>query len=183
MLPFFANPDRPVVNVPAPAWFKPIRGAITDAQITGAMMKPALSGGAQMSIAKQNGLRYERIVQEYLQLLALKFEAVYLPEPGIRFRDNSGFRVCYPDGLFIRAASAVIVEIKIQHMPEAWWQLRKLYEPVVKILFPTTPTHVLEIVKTFDAAMPFPEEVDVVGNPENFLYIPNEKFGVSIWRQ
>lgn len=97
---------------------------------------------------------------------------------------GKGPRNAFPDGLMLLDDRTVIVEIKRQHMPEAWWQLRRHYQVVLEKYRPK-PVQVLEVVKEFDLQMPFPEddfllfENDFLGK---FLELPVEKFGVMLWK-
>ena len=78
----------------------------------------------------------------------------------------------------------VIFEIKRQHMPEAWWQLRKHYQPVME-RYREQPVQVCEIVKDFDLQMPFPEsDIHCFGNDElnAFLERNPAQFGVWWWK-
>jgi len=69
--------------------------------------------------------------------------------------------VCQPDALLLFKSGAVlIVEVKLTHTANAWWQLRKLYEPVVKALTNHShPVYVVEICKSGDPLISFPEKV------------------------
>ena len=76
---------------------------------------------------------------------------------------------CQPDGLFfLRKEKAIlIVEIKTTHMIKAWFQLRKLYQPVLEKAFGSGWNYgVVEIVgrMTRDCAMP--EELVMVSKPQ-----------------
>lgn len=177
MLPFFSNPEeaRPVVSVPAPSGFRAACPPVTFSQ----MIDHGFINGRGNSIARQNGLRYEATVQEYLSCIAKKENAQYLAQPSFLFTDARGKSLCRPDAIIVGPMYAVVIEIKIQHMPEAWWQLRRLYQPVVEA-FLKRPTRVLEIVKTFDASMPFPEDIELI--PDILTSTVTRKFSVHIWR-
>lgn len=74
-----------------------------------------------------------------------------------------------------------MVEIKFQHMPEAWWQLRKLYQPALEFKL-RRPVFVLEVCKSYDPAMPFPEPIELVENLWEFCNAPRKVFGVFQWK-
>jgi hypothetical protein len=101
------------------------------------------------------------------QSLSAAFSNEYWPEPRISFIDDSGARNCYPDGLLIINPFVFVLEIKIQHMPEAWWQLRRLYLPLLRQQFPVVGG--IEIVKSYDPAMPFPEPVNFVDDLAKYI--------------
>lgn len=116
------------------------------------------SSGSPPRAALRTGVRYEQKVHLFV---ADEWKSLgsYRPGSWIRFVDDSGRRFCQPDGLLIRDHEVVLVEVKIAHTQRAWWQLRKLYAPVVKKLFPHRDVIVLEICKTCDTRMSFPEPI------------------------
>jgi len=44
----------------------------------------------------------------------------------------------------------VIVEVKIQHMPEAWWQLEAAYRPILQAAAPKADIYCLEVCRSYD---------------------------------
>ena len=133
-----------------------------------------------------NGARYEKRVQEYL---LESYPDEYLPSPWIQFvsagnlPDCSQLRYCQPDGLFldIRRAQLTIVEIKLKHTARAWWQLQRLYLPVVKEIFPPRSWRysLLEVCCWLDPSEPFPTTYELVDEP---ALSPPGHFGVMTWR-
>lgn len=107
---------------------------------------------------------------------------MYLPSPWLRFFADGKWRWCQPDGvLFVPGAGRiVIVEIKYQHTPDAWWQVRHLYQPVLEHIFPPSlwEYEVCEVVKWFDPHVAFPERV-VLANEVDMLH---KDFKVHIWK-
>lgn len=134
---------------------------------------------------KADGLRYERKVHGKLVELfePLAFCVLFL-SPWIRFDDDNGEgRWCQPDAIAVDLASGAvfIYEVKHHHCAEAWWQLRRLYEPVVRALFPDPEFHVhlVEICRWFDPATYFPEPIRMMENP---LVLPQaNKIAVHIF--
>ncbi len=108
--------------------------------------------------AQKSGLRYERHILARLKNI---FEATIYLSPRISFEDDNGPGTAVPDAI-IRQSHTIVIEIKSQHMPEAWWQLRKKYEPLVRKLFPEDQILLLEICSQLDAAQPFPEHYTYV---------------------
>lgn len=172
---------EPAVGAPPPR-FKPIRGKITYVRLSHG--PPFKSLG--YTVAQTNGLRFEQKVQVFLKNM---LGASYRVQPFLHFDDQDEHgttrpRSCIPDGLYVDDhGHATIVEIKSQHMPEAWWQLRKLYEPVVQALPFVNSTSVLEIVKSFDPAMGFPEPVLVFQSWREAVTSDVSKFKVLTWRR
>jgi hypothetical protein len=125
-------------------------------------------------------MRYESKVQKELEL---SYGDSYVPGPWFRFkelgRDNP--RWCQPDGLLFQPlySTITIVEIKYQHTPTAWWQVKQLYLPVVAVAFPPDlwRYNFCEITKWHDPAVRFPEEYRMVPDP---LALGVNQFGVHI---
>ena len=92
-------------------------------------------------------------------------------------------RYCELDGFIFRLASAhiTIIEIKLSHTADAWWQMRRLYQPALEKMFPPSiwAYSALEIVRWYDPRVAFPEPIRLVGSPDELR--PNE-FGVHIWK-
>lgn len=167
-------------QVPPPSKFRAPSGRIRDATVK--IIPYERQKGR--TAAQENGLRFEATVQEEL---FSHLSGRYVVSPIIHFLDDRGPRIVIPDGLFKAqrrvdgVKSIVIVEIKSQHMPEAWWQLRKLYQPVIETCSAPYPVHVLEIVKSFDPSMPFPEPVRLIDDLDAYLIAPFKEFGVFKW--
>lgn len=106
-----------------------------------------------------------------------------MPSPWFVFAQEgySRPRWCQPDGLLLDlyAGRIVIVEIKYQHTPDAWWQVRQLYQPVVRSAFgPDWDIRACEVVKWYDPAIGFPEPVALAKDPA----LVRDTFGVHIWK-
>jgi len=125
-------------------------------------------------------VRYERRVHEHFLEL---YPDRYLPSPWVRFTnvEDANARWCQPDGLIIDLAAGeiVIVEMKYQHTADAWWQLEKLYKPVLRAMFPAGlwTLRCVEVVKWFDPATAFPVSVRMSEKPTG-----NGDFSVHIWK-
>ncbi len=108
-------------------------------------------------------------------------ELIYLESPWIEFTDRSGRRYCQLDGLLLDSrGSALIYEVKYKHTVNAWWQLTQLYEPVVRVLFPShRPICLMEVVHWHDPAEHFPERYDFT---DSLLRVPHaNKVAVCIF--
>lgn len=119
---------------------------------------PSLRG---KSAAQKAGIRYERKVNKEL---SLELGAGFDSSVWFRYNDASGERWCQVDGLWWAndGETAVIFEVKSRFTSDGWYQLRLLYEPVVRAaLQPKRIQHVL-ICKSFDPAMPFPEDFNLI---------------------
>jgi hypothetical protein len=169
------------VQVPPPPKFHAPVGTIKHVSIR---PRDSYFKASGKTAAQKAGLAYEEKVQEYLVGTLSK---CYLPAPYVDFKDATGPRTCIPDGILFTSSGLVIFEIKSQHMPEAWWQLRRLYEPVLRCYLNTygirPDLFLLEICKSYDPQMPFPERPTLVYDIQSFLDTAKDKeFGVFRWK-
>jgi hypothetical protein len=134
-----------------------------------------------LSAAQKAGLRYEARAQLHLKEVL----SGYCPSPIFEFLDDSGPRKCVPDGLYLPRNSSFgtfVFECKSQHMPEAFYQLRKLYQPVASAALAGRHVGVVEICRSFDPAMPFPEQVVLIPDIQEWVKEPQSRFGVYVWK-
>lgn len=162
---------------PPPSNFRPV-SKIAWARMSAT--RPSFLRQSKPKGRRAQGLRYEKKVLEYL---ANSCHAPLLPSPWIQFQESetSKYRWCQPDGLLINPWKGIIilVEVKYQHTPDAWWQLRHLYGPVVSYLFPHYEIRMAEVCKWYDPAISFPERIDMLPAVERAGV---EKIGVHIWK-
>lgn len=112
--------------------------------------------------AKRKGLIYEERVINYLEdNKGEQWESI--AGPWFEFADNSGHRYAQADwmGINLQQGRICIAEVKLSRVPEAWWQLNRLYKPLVEKLFPSWEISLLEIAATV-YSVAVPEEVKVV---------------------
>lgn len=126
------------------------------------------------------GIKYElRGHDHFFQ----KFGEFYFPSQWWKFKEvDKAPRWCQTDGLLIDPYVGLItvLEFKYQHTSDAWWQLRKLYLPVVSTAFGFDWEYsVCEVVKWYDPSTAFPERVKMAKCPS--IVRPGE-FGVHIWK-
>ena len=128
--------------------------------------------------AREAGLRFEAKVQEH-------FTGIwpgYFAGPILHFTDDRGHNLCIPDGILLLPDRVVVFEIKSQHMPEAWWQLCRKYRPVVEVWQTDRPVQGVEVVRSYDPAMPFPCPVRVVESPTCIFNLSSKDFCVLVWK-
>lgn len=108
------------------------------------------------TLAQRNGRRYER---QALKYLAGVLGRGFTPSQWFRFYDGGGAapRFCQTDGLFVDGAGVVIFEVKRTFSADAWWQLTKLYSPVVRAALAPKRLQCVVVCKSFDPATAFPE--------------------------
>lgn len=172
--PLSTSPRTEVV-VPPPPRFKPVDGVPSQVQF----WTPGVFQDANSTAAQSSGIRYEQKVHQFLGSVL----PGYRPSQGFRFYDRSGVRFCVPDGVILNPARTIIFEFKFQHMPEAWWQLRQLYEPVLRSFVPGAEIHLVEVCRSYDPAVPFPERVKLIDSIEEYVKDPFPEFGVFRWKR
>jgi hypothetical protein len=118
------------------------------------------------------------------KMLHERYRGLHLQGPWLRFYSNGKPRWCQPDALLIDvlAGRIVVIEVKYQHTPDAWWQLYHLYVPVLRAMFPPSlwELSVCEVVKWYDPATWFPCRVAMLQDP---MTARVNEFGVHIWRR
>lgn len=145
---------------PPPPGFRPVEDLQSAWRAKPEALPRPRAEGDTPTVAQLNGLRYERKVRERFATEIPGGEA----GPWFFFRDRHGTRRCQPDLLFELIDRAIIAEVKLFHTTDAWWQLRKLYEPVVgKAL--GLPVRLLVITETYDPAIAWPEPLELLADP------------------
>lgn len=118
--------------------------------------------------ARAAGLRYERKAHD---LLENRYGWRYLRSPWIRFYGEGKVRLCQPDGLLFDFARGriTILEIKLRHTPDTYYQVMDLYLPVVEVLFPRKlwDIRLCEVCGWYDVATKFPYPTQLRENPED----------------
>lgn len=156
-----ASRAKPGVLLAMPPGFRPVSGLQSAWRGREAATFAPKAEGDEPTVAQLNGLRYERRVKaEFAPQAAVEFG------PWFFFRDQYGTRRCQPDMLFSLAGWLVIAEIKLLFTTDAWWQLRRLYEPVVSNAL-DRHTRCLVITATYDPAVPWPEEIRLMRSAED----------------
>lgn len=126
---------------------------------------------ASGSRSQRAGRRFESRVQSLLVGAWAQLE--YVPGPWISFTTNEtpNTRRCQPDGLLVNRDKGVVlcVEVKHAHTPDAWFQVRRLYQPVLAKLFDGFRFTCVEIVKTLDLSRGFPEVTLVVESLDELM--------------
>jgi hypothetical protein len=130
--------------------------------------------------ARGRGLAYEAKVHKEFEE---RFPEGYVAGPWFRFRavGDKKDRWCQPDGLlFVPQIQRIfLIEIKLRHTADAWWQTRLLYLPILAHLFPESMWDfcICEVVRWFDPATSFPESFDML---PDLLGAQPSRFGVHI---
>jgi len=180
LVPALSNLDRTsdAVKVAPPSNFRPL-GTVVATAFRAA--KPQRAVG--LTAAQKAGLRYEAKAQEHLtQLLGPD----YFQSPSLTVEILGGkSRRLIPDGVYISPEGiATVIEIKSQHMPESWWQLRELYYRAMKRVPLVKWVNLLEVVRSYDPSQPYPEPIVRLQNigPREFVSSHQSAIGVYQWR-
>jgi len=144
---------------------------------------PPFARGKMRRVGRRaQGMKYEKRGHEYFQGLYGDF---YISNPWFVFQEEEtpAPRWCQPDALLFNPAQGKIhiLEFKYQHTSDAWWQLRQLYFPVIRSLFPAHLWDIAlcEVVKWYDPAVTFPENIVMAKEPNIVLA---GRLGVHIWK-
>lgn len=132
-----------------------------------------------MTAARKAGLRYEKAARAHLR------HVLPTVELGVwwKYDDSRLYRQCQTDGVFFTEEVTTIIEIKKNHTSDSWWQLRQLYEKVLRdYVGQDRPINLVEMCQSFDSKVVFPEPVDLIEDIESWAQKPQEKFGVYRWR-
>ena len=144
-----------------PSGFRPVEGLATAWRASPEALGGERAEGDRPTVAQLNGLRYERKVRERFGKEVPHTEV----GPWFFFRDANGFRRCQPDLLFLLPDRVIIAEVKLHHTTDAWWQLRKLYEPVVGKALGLS-VRLLVITEMYDPAVAWPEPLEFLNSPD-----------------
>lgn len=122
-----------------------------------------------LSPGQKAGLRYESRALEYLYRFDLFLDHL----PFNFFADGTGGRAI-PDGVLLVPSTKelVVVEVKLRHTTEAWFQLNRFYVPIVQKAFPTLKVVPLELVKSYDPGVMLPGRSSVVEHLDRWLAAP-----------
>jgi len=182
MLPTFLNPNNgglaeAVVQVSPPTAFRHLRGRLRNVDL-GSWTRTDVAPPKRAS--QRRGLSYEKRIHAALRR---QYEYRYHESQVIHFLDDGGEGIAVPDGMIKDAETVVIIEVKHQHMPESWWQLRRKYEPLVRALWPEMQVILLEICRSLDRQMPYPEAFELVEDIDNWILNADDgALGVMQWR-
>lgn len=83
-------------------------------------------------------------------------------------------RFCQPDFVLQDASGseACIVEVKLSWTSDAWWQLKRIYLPVLKAAHPEVEFRTLVICASYDPAILANEDVTLVDSIESVALFP-----------
>ncbi len=110
----------------------------------------------QYTKVQKDGLRYEKRVQSHVQKLLTGRDGLSaLFNPWVLYHNRSdgptAANFCQPDIVLAGQGRVWIIECKLTHTNDSWQQLRLLYEPVLRKIYPKgTQFALVEVCKWFD---------------------------------
>lgn len=161
---------------PLPVYIKlplgEVRNVVSCQNPHGSAARPRRSG------AQKAGLAYQRKVGDYLRLVLGPNPVT--SGPWFHYLDDANRRsYCQPDFLYSDVLQVLCVEVKLRWTPDAWWQLRSLYLPVLTKAFPDRTIIPLVICRSYDPAARIPETPHLIDAPQEALA---DRFNVLVWR-
>lgn len=155
-----------------------------------AFKPPRFPSPGTTSRVQRLGKRYEAKVIKALQKLNGPRADSWHYGPWLYYTNSDGAaRYCQPDILLCDSSEQRIwlFEIKLTHTIDAHFQLRKLYLPVVKAVFPNYRIHLVEITRSYDPATNFPGPIlgpyfDLSTCIANMLTVDENTIGIFQWR-
>ena len=89
--------------------------------------------------------------------------------PWLQYIDSEGTHFCQPDLLLTNKNLILLCEIKLTHTSAAFFQMEKLYRPVLQRIFPQHKILSVEITRSFDPSIRFPQEMLLYFSIEDLL--------------
>jgi hypothetical protein len=125
--------------------------------------------------AQKMGLRYEQRVHDVLTAI---YEERFLASPSILFEERYQCRRAILDGVLLFDDEVVVIEVKYTHTELAWWQLKRLYAPLLARLYLGRSLRCVEICRSYDPGTSFPSHRLVT----SLHALPETEVGVIQWR-
>ncbi len=171
----------PELRAPPPKRLQPVR------DLCWVRHSPRIPDFARLPVkndseVRKAGRRYESKVHNYL---LKRYPEAYVASPWLCFKDrtrNARHSWCQPDGWLIDLQRGIItiIEVKLSHNTDSWWQIRHLYEPVTRFLFGKEWKYAAcEVTRFCDPSVKFPEDITLTPDP---LMLWSGAFGVHVWR-
>lgn len=160
--PFTRNEaKRDSQALPPPTYVRYLpQGEISEACLS---LEPPRSGPRRFSAAQRAGMAFQRRAEKWA--FSGSFSGKIVLGPWFYFVDASHSRhYCQPDILFDLGEVLVVCEVKLHWSVDAWWQLRKLYLPVLQKVYPEKVLIPLCVCKSFDPSIRAPEQIEIVAD-------------------
>jgi len=144
------------------------------------LLSASVSFGSSLTTSKgsnasaRRGLRFEaKVLSLFSATLGRRFVSqlpfFFQEEMGLDLKRGQRGKIIL-DGLLISpdAKQIAIIEVKLRHSGEAWYQTNQFYKPIVEKAFGRAfETRVLEVVQLYDPRVRLPQERAVVSAPDD----------------
>lgn len=125
------------------------------------------------------GIAYEKKILTALDLI---LPGEFLRQPTFRFNNGRPVdEIAIPDGIHLFDNVLTIIEIKLRHTADAWYQLNDLYRPVIARAYPHLHINLLEICRHYDRTVRLPSKINFLDDVRQFTSHPQHEFGIFIW--
>lgn len=140
---------------------------------------PPRPTGVQRTSVK-SGLRYEKKVFDHLRWL---YQENVRIQPWLQY-ENSHYtrRTCQPDALILYEDKLVIFEVKRTHSLDSWFQLEKIYSPVLRQIFPDKPQLLVSLSSGFDPQIGWPSPLHLCDGFSDLATVPEGHAAIQ-WRE
>lgn len=164
---------------PAPLWAPPTSRVVSEPRwARWANSRNTRTRATAQSASRRAGQNFQLQVGKRL---ANVFPFALTLEPWIDYEDDQGRGRCSPDFVLDFMTGPIIVgEVKHTHSEQAWWQLRKLYEPLIRIIAVGREVAVLEVAK-YASPVRLPEEPEFIFAIEDIERLDPSRFSVLVW--
>ena len=113
-----------------------------------------------------------------------RFNYRYVPSPWFSFLVNHDKRCyCQPDAILLKPSGTevTIIEIKLKHTTQSYFQIENLYRPVLDKFFKYSKIKTATVVRWYDPETEFPEGIKT-RLCENLDFVKQNELAVHIWR-
>lgn len=130
--------------------------------------------------AQKAGLAYQKRVGRFLPSPSGQWVVSSGPWFAYTCSDNKR-HYCQPDFLLVDEANStiVVVEVKIRWTDAAWWQVNKLYLPVLQRVSPHMSLLSVVICRSYDPAIQAPEPITLCSD---LMDIKPGRFNVLVYK-
>lgn len=148
-------------------------------EVKGKLLSASIAFGSSLTTSKgsnasaRRGLRFEaKVCKEF----SARYGSRFVPQLPIFFQEEMTADLrrgqrgkAIPDGLLFSPdwKSVCIVEIKLRHSGDAWWQMNRFYRPIVeKALGGAFEVRTMEVVQNYDPRVKLPQVTAHLMSPD-----------------
>lgn len=133
----------------------------------------------KQSHAQRAGIRYEK---KTLKHLSLELPEPVMYHPAFRFNAGTPYdEHAIPDAIYLHEGTLTIFEIKLKHTADAWFQLNKLYKPILARAYPGARINLCEICRDYDPSIRLPGRIEKLDTLDAFVSTPQDAYGIYLY--